>query len=218
MSQRFDSMSVIAELAVGLEKTISLTLGAWLVGGPLGIVLSFFCVISPSWRSVVRLGAVFLSVVPFLAILFWIHYPLQEVLAVVWPPVLSTGALLCVYVTVLVGEIVGEEMRRIERRLLEAGKVLGIPVILFYRRVVFAASIEASLPRLLALVITSIHLTMFASLIGVEELFRVTQRLNAEFLKPVELFTAMAGVYAIVCIPLHIAAGKISKVLRDRNA
>lgn len=54
---------------------------------------------------------------------------------------------------------------------------------------------------------------MFASLIGVEELFRVVQRLNAQMLRPVELYTALAASYAALCLPLYLAANYLNERL-----
>ena len=45
--------------------------------------------------------------------------------------------------------------------------------------------------------------TLFASLISVDEIFRVAQRINAVEYKPVEVYTALALFFLLVCLPLN---------------
>lgn len=202
---------MIADLAVGAARTLSLAVIAWLVGLPLGITLSFVATRGGERSMALKGGAVFVSVVPFLATLFWLHYPLQVLLGVVWPPYFTAAALLAVFVSLSVGDVVADEMHRVRARLLESALVLGLPATAFMKRVAFPASLQASVPRLLTVGIASIHMTMFASLIGVEELFRVSQRINAHVLRPVEVFTVMALVYAGLCLPLYAVAAAVQK-------
>jgi polar amino acid transport system permease protein len=204
---------VIRDVVAGVGGTLSIAALAWLLGTPIALFLAFEAVLSSEVRRLVRFAAIALSVLPFLAILFWIHYPLQAILGVVWSPFVSTVGLLTVFIALLVADIVAEEMIRMQAGLDEAARVLGISESVFLRRVVFPAALQVALSRLLALGITSIHITMFASLIGVEETFRIIQRLNAEYLRPVELFTLMAALYAVMCVPLYIIAAKARQKL-----
>jgi ABC-type amino acid transport system permease subunit len=48
-----------------------------------------------------------------------------------------------------------------------------------------------------------LQLTLFASLISVEEIFRVAQRINATIYQPVEIYTALAIFFLIICLPLN---------------
>ncbi len=59
------------------------------------------------------------------------------------------------------------------------------------------------LPGLLILQVTMLHTTLFASLISVEEIFRVAQRINAQIYKPVEIYTALGVFFLMVCLPVN---------------
>lgn len=205
------------EFTAGALRTVALAATSWVIGLPIGMALAFAALLHPGSKLILRGVAVFLTVVPFLAILFWLHYPLQTILEVVWPPNLTCAALLSAYVACAFGDVLADEMTRLERRLFEAALVLGVPAKQLIWKVIFPAALEASMPRVLGLAVVSIHMTMFASLIGVEELFRVTQRLNAQILKPVELFTVMAFIYAALCVPLHFLAASFAKRLRHHG-
>jgi polar amino acid transport system permease protein len=62
------------------------------------------------------------------------------------------------------------------------------------------------LPPLLTLQVVMLQATLFASLISVEELFRVIQRINAEVYRPVETYTLLALFFIALCAPLNMLA------------
>jgi len=45
--------------------------------------------------------------------------------------------------------------------------------------------------------------TLFASLISVEDLFKVAQRINSMIYKPVEIYSALGIFFLLVCLPLN---------------
>jgi ABC-type amino acid transport system permease subunit len=59
------------------------------------------------------------------------------------------------------------------------------------------------IPSLLSLQVNMLQLTLFASFISVEEIFRVSQRINALIYKPIEIYTALAILFLIICLPLN---------------
>lgn len=208
---------MMQEFAAGAIRTIELAIVAWMIGLPLGVAAA---VIGQLWRPARRplhICAITIVIIPALAILFWLHYPLQQVLRIVVSPTITAGCLLSIYVWWTSGDVILREMVQIEESCGEAAIVLGIPPRVFMSRVLFAGALQKSLPRLLTLAIVSVHMTMFTSLIGVEELFRVAQRLNAQYLRPVQIYTVMAAVYAILCLPLYVAMASLRRRLDRYN-
>jgi ABC-type amino acid transport system permease subunit len=59
------------------------------------------------------------------------------------------------------------------------------------------------LPGLLLLQVMMLHTTLFASLISVEEIFRVAQRINAQIYRPVEIYTALGVFFLMVSLPIN---------------
>lgn len=208
---------MLTEFLYGAYKTLSLAFTAWVFGLPLGIIFSFFSLRFPKYSFYLSSLSVVLTVLPFLAILFWFHYPLQNILDVVWSPYFTSAFLLAIFVAIISGEIVAEEMRKTKKDFIDSVDVLGIRKDVFLMRVVFPTAIINALPRLLNLSVVSIHMTMFASLIGVEELFRITLRLNSEYLQPVKIFSIMALFYACICLPLYFLANRLSEKLNRNN-
>jgi len=51
-----------------------------------------------------------------------------------------------------------------------------------------------------------LHATLFTSMISVEELFRVAQRINAQIYKPIEIYTALGVFFLAICLPVNFFA------------
>jgi len=209
---------MLKELFDGAVTTILLFMIGWGIGFPCGLAFALLSISFDEVRYLVRSGSIFLSVVPLLALLFWFHYPLQAILGVVIPPFATAAGLISLYIIFSVADILGRELAWNKGQLGDVAQVLGIPLSVFLRQVVLRASLERSLPRLLTLAIASIHLTMFASLIGVEELFRASQHLNASILRPVQIFSLMAAIYALLCLPLFVLSRRVQYSLRGRES
>ena len=199
-------ISVAKELFAGAMVTLQMLGWIWLPAIPLSIFLAFRYSNVDWFRRFVSVVASASTVVPALVVLFWIHYPLQELFGVVWPPLVTSVVVLFLIVFASMLSILVDEFRRQRRGFVFAAKVLGITDRELARRVLLPTSLAVAVPRCLALAIASVHMTMFASLIGVEEIFRVTLRLNAQMLKPVQLFTLMALTYVCLCAPLYLIA------------
>ncbi len=50
--------------------------------------------------------------------------------------------------------------------------------------------------------VNMLHMTLFASLISVEEVFRVAQRVNALEYRPVEIYSALGLFFLLLSLPL----------------
>lgn len=207
-----------SEFFTGAIRTLELAGTSWLLGLPVGFAIAWGAHYSNGLRQSLQVAALLIAVVPLLAILFWLHYPLQSALGVVWTPLTTTLLLFATYIAIVAGDILASEMKLLEAEYAEVALVIGLSSRQFMLRVLIRGAVERGLPRFLSLAVISVHMTMFASLIGVEELFRVTQRLNAKMLRPIELYTVMAIVYAILCLPLHLIAIALASRFRITHA
>lgn len=197
------------ELIAGAANTLYLAIVAWAIGLPIGIVLAVLSFMSKPMRSFLRPVVVGFSTLPLLVVLFWLHYPLQTAFSVVWPPMLTSIVALSLFVAISSSGIILQRLIAVDRTYAESIKVLGLDWQSYVKTALFPASWQTSIPQLLTLAIITIQSTMFCSLIGVEELFRVTLRLNSIYLKPVELFLTMGAFYVCLCLPLFLAAARL---------
>lgn len=200
------------DLLAGLRTTLLLAGLAWAIGLPLGVVLGYAGSRSTEVRQTLIAGSHVILVTPFLVLLFWAHYPLQVMLGVVIPPFTTAAALLALYVTLCVAAIVARSLVDVIAEFGEMGRALQLHPRIFARRVAFPLAAQRAMKTMFIVAIASIQMTMFSSLIGVEDLFRAAQRVNANVSRPIEVFTAMAVLYLVVCTPLYFLVQRTRRV------
>ncbi len=97
-----------------------------------------------------------------------------------------------------------------------AAKVCGLSQKETFLNIEFPIIFRQILPSLLSIQVNMLQLTLFASLISVEEIFRVAQEINAQIYEPVQIYSALAIFFLIVCLPLNgIAVYLKQKYTRD---
>ncbi len=187
----------------GLLVTLQLCMIIWGSGIVLGTALG---IVAANDRALGRFtqGVAFtLSAVPTLVFLFWLHYPAQAMFNVVIDPFYTAAFTLSIVNTFAVCEMVRQAVRDFPQQYLIAAKVSGLS----HRDQVFSIQLpllfRQLLPGYLTMQVTMLHATLFASLISVEEIFRVAQRVNATIYKPVEIYTALGVFFLLVCLPIN---------------
>lgn len=157
------------------------------------------------WRGLRGTTFLFASI-PVLVLLFWCHYPLQALLGVVIDPFYTTVFTLAAVNSLYVGDLVARTMSRFPSEYLDAATVCGISNRKSLLKIQLPLIVRYLAGPVLAIQVVMLHMTLFGSLISVEDLFRQAQRLNAQLYRPVEIYTAMAVLYLILSAPLNAAA------------
>ncbi len=192
------------ELLLGLGTTLKLCLIIWLVGILLGVLLG---VASVRWKHAIGIPMKFISFIlagiPVLVFLFWMHYPLQSYLHLIVDPFYTAAATLAIVNTLLVAELMKNTLAEFPQQFVTSAIVCGLSPYETFRRIQFPIIFRQVLPQLLVIQITMLQSTLFASLISVDEIFRIAQRINSQIYRPVEVYTALAILFLVICLPLH---------------
>lgn len=203
----------------GLQVTLQLCAIIWTVGIVFGTLLGIAA--SQSKLQVglpVRLIAFILGGVPTLVFLFWLHYPAQAMFQVVINPFITAAVTFSVLNIFGVAEIVRVNIDELPTQYVAAGKVCGMSQAAIVRHIQLPILLRHIIPGLLMLQVTMLHTTLFASLISVEEIFRVAQRINASIYKPVEIYTALGFFFLMVSLPVNgVALWLKSKYTRNTS-
>lgn len=191
----------------GLFVTLKLCSVIWTSGIVLGSVLG---VLGGSFRSLVggpsKVISIILAGMPALVFLFWMHYPLQDFINVVIDPFITAALTLSVINIFLVADLVRGAVHDFPRQYSDAARVCGMSVTATTLHIKLPVLLRQILPGLLLIQITVFQMTIFASLISVDEIFRVAQRINARIYRPVEIYTLLAVFFIAVCVPMHVLA------------
>lgn len=188
----------------GLTITLYLSLVIWgcgiFIGAAIGLAGSRF-----PWSVGVpsKVFSFTLSGVPILVFLFWLHYPAQAMFNIVVDPFYTAALTLSIVNIFGVADLVRGVLQDFPKEYMTAAKVTGLS----RRQTIFNIQLPLVLrqviPGLLLLQVTMLHTTLFASLISVEEIFRVAQRINAQIYRPVEIYTALGIFFLAVSLPIN---------------
>jgi len=203
----------------GLGVTLQISAIIWGCGIFIGSALGLAGVKFPwSVGAPSRAFSFFLSGVPLLVFLFWLHYPAQAMFGLVVDPFYTAAFTLAVVNTFGVADIVRGALKDFPQQYLTAAKVTGLTRRQTVFRIQLPLILRQILPTLLMLQVAMLHTTLFASLISVEEIFRVAQRINAQIYRPVEIYTALGVFFLAVCLPVNgFAAWLKHRFTRDMS-
>jgi len=188
----------------GLIVTIQLALTVWSTGLLFGFLLGALAAGRPgSYGRIVSLFSFLLSGLPLLVLLFWLHFPLQSMLNVVIDPFITAAFALSIVNVFAIADIVKGALSDFPTQYVVAARVAGLTPRETLLHIKTPILFRQLIPVLLMLQVTMLQATLFASLISVEEIFRVAQRINAQVYKPVEIYTALGIFFLLVCLPIN---------------
>lgn len=188
----------------GLYVTTQLSLIVWVAGLALGTILG---VLSAKFTLVigipVRLCSFILSGIPVLVYLFWAHYPLQAFIGVVIDPFYTAAVVLSIINIFAVSDLIGSHLSDFPEQYNVAARVCGLSTRTTILRIQIPIILRQVIPALLPLQVAMLHMTLFASLISVDETFRIAQRVNAIEYKPIHIYSALALLFLAVSLPIN---------------
>lgn len=193
-------------LFAGLLVTLELVAIVWLSGLIFGVLFGAYGHEKRSRGFSLKVLWFLISSIPILVLLFWLHFPLQEILGVVIKPFITAAVALSLVNIVFVAAIVKDALDDFPEQYSIAGKVSGLSEEEIFSKIKFPLIFRASIPQFLLLQVAMLQATIFASLISVEEIFRVAQRINSMIYKPIEIYTTLALFFIAICLPLNLLA------------
>lgn len=191
----------------GLKVTLQLSIVVWAAGLILGTGLGALGAVFKSWVGYPsKVFSILLAGMPALVFLFWMHYPFQSTLGIVVAPFITAALTLSVINVFMVADLVRGAINDLPRQYSDAARVCGITSRDTIVHIQLPILLRQVLPGLLLIQIALFQMTIFASLISVDEIFRVSQRINAQIYRPVEIYTLLAAFFVAVCVPMHVLA------------
>jgi ABC-type amino acid transport system permease subunit len=137
------------------------------------------------------------AAIPALVILFWLHYPAQALLGIVVPPFWTALTALMLMNIFSVYRILADAIRDFPKQFISTGLVCGLSKREIVRYIQAPLLARAALPRWIDQQVIILQTSVFASLISVEETFRVAQRINSVVYQPVAIYTSMALIFLL---------------------
>jgi polar amino acid transport system permease protein len=199
-------------LLKGFGNTLLLLGGVLVIGIPLGILAGIIGGrYSVAFGKLLELLKFFTKIVPVLVLLFWLHFPLQALLGIVIDPFITTIVALGFVNTVAVAYIVKSDLLLLPKGYREAGITLGMSTWQVVRHIELPIMTRRTLPEILHTQATMLEYTLFASLISVQELFRVTQSINSMIYDPIAVYSLLVLFFMIILAPIHLTITFLKK-------
>ena len=199
-------------LLSGLMVTLELCLLVWLLGIALGTLLGIL-----GFRFSTSLGLVsswlstLVSAVPILVLLYWLYFPLQQILDVDIDPFWIAVLALSLVNIFMVSNVVHDAVAQLPEAYHISAIVSGLSHRTFVRRIQAPLIVRQVIGPILSIQLAMLHSSIFASLINVDDLFRQIQRINALEYKPIELYSALAVFFIGISVPMSLLANRLKK-------
>jgi His/Glu/Gln/Arg/opine family amino acid ABC transporter permease subunit len=191
-------------LARGLFVTLQLSLVIWLSGIIFGILIGY---LGAKFRKSVgipsRVVSFILAGVPILVLLFWLYYPAEALLQINTNPFYVAALALSVVNIFLVADLTRNALTNFPNEYKLAAKVCGLSQKDTFFNIELPIVLRQIIPGLLSIQVSMLQLTLFASIITVGEIFRVAEQINAQIYEPVQIYSALAIFFLIICLPLN---------------
>ena len=123
--------------------------------------------------------------------------------------------MLSIYNAVTISELVKGAIEGFPSEFREVARVNGLSRGAFAREIMTPMLTHGFLPGYLSSQVAALHLTLFASLISVDELFRVAQRINSLEYNAVTVFSLLAIFYFVLSFPLLLLSRWLDRQQRD---
>ncbi|MDX1985802.1 MAG: ABC transporter permease subunit [Candidatus Obscuribacter sp.] len=201
----------------GLATTFRLVMLIWFIGLGFGTILG---VAGAKWKVSIGLPSQALSFIlsgmPILVFLFWLHYPLQVMLGVVIDPFYTAVATLATINIFAVADVVRGVLSDFPKQYVTAAQVCGMNQTQIILHIQLPIILRQTIPVVLMIQVNMLQATLFASLISVNEIFRVAQQINSQIYRPVEIYTALGFLFLAICLPINGVATLLKiKFTRD---
>jgi His/Glu/Gln/Arg/opine family amino acid ABC transporter permease subunit len=200
-------------LLKGTRVTLVLFSASLLLGTVLGLILALMRM--SRFRAVRWFSLAYIWVfrgIPVLVILFFAFFVVgrQLGLSPVQSGIIGLGFSAAAYIA----EIIRAGIISVDPGQFEASESLGMTKRHYMRRIIIPQSIRVIIPTFMSNSILVLKVTSVAVAIGIVELTGITRQLSNSTTRPIELFTAAAGIYVFLTTVLVV----LQEVLERRFA
>jgi polar amino acid transport system permease protein len=205
-------------LATGIQTTLLITAGAFLVGVVLGLPLALLRR-SRNWllRAPVIAVVEVIRAVPPIVWLFLVYYGLSSDLAQLSTFQAAVGGLGLIAAAYM-SEIYRAGIEAVPDGQWEAGRALALPNLSLYRRVVFPQALVVVIPPAATYAIALLKDSAIASVIGAQDItFHAFQETQAS-LQGLSVFATAGLLYILLSLPIAAVARYADRALVQRMA
>jgi polar amino acid transport system permease protein len=202
----------------GALMTAYLTFGAAVIGAVLGPCVGMMR--SSSYRTLSWSAGLYVELfraTPTLVQLVWIYYALPVITGVQLSAFASVLLALGLHEGAYVGEIFRAGIKSIDKGQMLAAKAVGMSYSQAMRRIILPQAIKRMIPPLVNEFASLMKLTSLASILAVPEILHTGNSVIAATFRPMEVYTAVGVLYAILVLPIITFAHYLDRAWGGRT-
>ena len=208
-------------LLEGVRVTLIVTFGSLSSGLVFGLLLGMVRLSERRWLS--RLAQVYVEIfrnTPALVQLIWVYYCLPILTGLDLNAITSCTVALALYGTAYIAEIFRAGIKSVDIGQVEAAQSIGLTYMQSMWSVVLPQAVRRMIPPLVNESITLLKFSSLVSVLGVADLTYQAQVLSTTTFRPIEIFTAIAVIYFLLCGVLAVASQQLERrmAVSDRDA
>ena len=210
---RFDMVvGYIPDLIDGVWLTLALSVVSVGMGLVLGLVLALarYSALAPlSWPAYAYIE--FFRTTPALVQLVWIYYSLPIFTGLQLPSFASVAIGLGLHSAAYFAEIFRAGIQSIERGQGDAARSLGMSRRQAMRRIILPQAVQRMIPPFINETASLIKLTTLGSVLAVNELLHASNNLITTTYRPLEIYTALAAIFAVIIYPIVYLSRRLER-------
>jgi polar amino acid transport system permease protein len=202
----------------GAIVTAQLTATAFLIAICIGLILAFMRISSFALvRAPAKVYVELFRSTPALVQLVWIYYALPIVTGVQLSNFTSVALGLGMHTSAYYCEVIRAGIIAVDRGQSDAAKAVGMRQSQAMRRIILPQAVRFMVPPFMNETANLIKLTTLGSVLAVYELLHSSDNLITDTYRPLEIYTAVAVVFAAIIYPLIWASGRLEKYWTKRS-
>lgn len=202
----------------GAIITAELTFWATIMGVALGLVLGLMR--RSEYRLLRAPAAIYIEAfrsTPVLVQLVWLYYSLPILTGLQMNNITSMAIGLGLYSAAYFAEIFRAGVNSIDKGQWDAARAIGMSYLQSMRRIILPQAVRRMIPPFINEFASLIKLTTLGSVIAVNELLHESENLIANTYRPLEVYTALAVVFAVLVYPFIYASQRLEQHWRVRS-
>jgi polar amino acid transport system permease protein len=207
----------LPELLHGALLTLQLSVGAFVLGFALAVVLAFLRSSGPRWvRAAVGAYVEFIRNTPFLVQLFVIYFALPEIgirMEAMTAALLGMSLNFAGYGT----EILRSGIEAVPRPQIEAGESMGMSRLAIFRHIVVFQALRTAYPALASQFVLLMLGSSIVAAISAEELTAITNTLQSTTFRAFEFYFVATGIYLAMALAARLVLSALYWVVFARG-
>lgn len=202
----------------GAVVTAQLTGFAFVLALVLGLALALGRLAESVFiRAPVAVYVEFFRSTPALVQLVWIYYAMPILTGIKFNSLVSVGIGLGLHTAAYYCEVFRAGILAVERGQVDAAKAVGMRRAQLMRRVVLPQAVRQMIPPFINETASLIKLTTLGSVLAVSELLHASNNLITTTYRPLEIYTALALIFAAIIYPIVYLSRRLERYWAARS-